>query len=148
MNEIYFIKLLYFGLKLKILIFSCVSFIFCYFILHFYILFWNFFSMADQNFEGRIIFWDGSQTVGSSQLCSSSLPFNPTQSWIFLNLFLRSEHILCKESIVIVKKFDFEILTYLYVLRSPEFIYAIFGVMYVCVCVCICVCVCVCEWTR
>ena len=39
---------------------------------------------------------------------------------------LLSEHVLCKESIVIAKKFDFEILTYLYVLRSREFIYAIF----------------------
>ena len=53
--------------------------------------------------------------------------------------FLLSEHMLSKESIVIVKKFDFEILTYLYVLTSPEFIYAIFGVMYVCMCVCMCV---------
>ena len=53
--------------------------------------------------------------------------------------FLLSEHILCKESIVIVKKFDFEILSHLYVLRSPEFIYAIFGVMYECVCMCVCV---------
>ena len=44
-----------------------------------------------------------------------------------------SEHILCKENIVIVKKFDHEILTYLYVMRSPEFIYDIFMVMYVCV---------------
>ena len=42
---------------------------------------------------------------------------------------------------VIVKKFDFEILTHLYVLRSPEFIYAIFAVMYVCMCVCVYVCV-------
>ena len=50
------------------------------------------------------------------------------------SVFLLSEHILCKEGIVIVKKFDFEIFTYLYVLRSPEFIYAILGVMYVCVC--------------
>ena len=50
--------------------------------------------------------------------------------------FLFSEHILCKESIDIVKKFDFEILTYLYVLKSPEFIYAIFAVIYVCMCVC------------
>ena len=50
--------------------------------------------------------------------------------------FLLSEHILGKESIVIVRKFDFEILTYLYVLRSPKFIYDIFGVMYVCMCVC------------
>ena len=56
-------------------------------------------------------------------------------------LFLLSEHILCKESIVIVKKFDFEILTYLYVLRSPEFIYVIFGVMYACVYVCVYACV-------
>ena len=47
-------------------------------------------------------------------------------------LFLLSE--LCKESIVIVKKFDCEILTYLYVLRSPKFIYAFPG-MYVCICV-------------
>ena len=54
--------------------------------------------------------------------------------------FLLSEHILCKESIVIVKKFDFEILTDLYVLRSPEFIYAIFAVyvgVYVCMYVCV-----------
>ena len=48
------------------------------------------------------------------------------------SIFLLSEHILYKESIVILKKFDFEISTYIYVLRSPEFIYAIFGVMYVC----------------
>ena len=40
-----------------------------------------------------------------------------------LKLFLFSKHILCKESMVIVKKFDFEILTYLYVLRFPELIY-------------------------
>ena len=46
--------------------------------------------------------------------------------------FLLSEHILCKESIVIVKKFDFDIFTYLYVFRSSEFICAIFTVMYVC----------------
>ena len=53
--------------------------------------------------------------------------------------FLLSEHRLCKESIVIAKKFDFEILTYLYVFRSPKFIYAIFSVMYGCVCACVCV---------
>ena len=47
------------------------------------------------------------------------------------NLLL-SEHILCKESIVIIKKIDFEILTRLYVLRSPEFIYVIFTVMWSC----------------
>ena len=53
--------------------------------------------------------------------------------------FLLSEHILCKESIVVVKKIDFQISTYLYVLRSSEFIYAIFMVicMYVCVCLCV-----------
>ena len=62
----------------------------------------------------------------------------------WFNFLLLSEHILCKESIVNDKKFDFEILTYLYVFRSPEFIYAIFGVMYVCMCVCMCVCLCVC----
>ena len=56
--------------------------------------------------------------------------------------FLLSEHILCKESIVIVKKFDLEILTYAYVLGSLEFIYAIFAVMYVCMFVRVCVCVC------
>ena len=41
-----------------------------------------------------------------------------------------------KGSIVIMKKFDFEILIYLNVLRSLEFIYAIFTV---CVSVCVCV---------
>ena len=46
--------------------------------------------------------------------------------------FLLSEHILCKESILIVKKFDFEILTYLFVSKPAEFIYAIFTVMYTC----------------
>ena len=30
-----------------------------------------------------------------------------------------------------MKTFDFNILTYLYVLRSPEFIYGIFGVMHI-----------------
>ena len=55
------------------------------------------------------------------------------QVGVLFNYFLLSKHILCKESIVTVKKFDFEILTYLYVLRSPEFIYAIFTVMYVCI---------------
>ena len=49
--------------------------------------------------------------------------------------FLLSEHILCKESIVIMKEIDFEILTDFYALRSPEFIYVIFTVMYVCMCV-------------
>ena len=48
------------------------------------------------------------------------------------DVFLLSDHILCKESILIVKKFDFEILTYLYILTSPEFIYATFMVMCTC----------------
>ena len=50
--------------------------------------------------------------------------------------FLLSEHVLCKASIVIMKKFDSEILMHLYVFRYLEFIYAIFGVMHVCMCVC------------
>ena len=58
-----------------------------------------------------------------------------------INSFLLSEYILCKESIVIVKKFDFEILTYLYVFRSPEFICAIFMAVYVCMYVSVCACV-------
>ena len=100
-------------------------------------------------------------------LIISAVCFNPRQTFIFLHNFhgntgykmfsltlyyyilsflLLSKHILCKERIVIVKKFDFKILTYSYVFRSPEFIYAIFTVMYVCMCVCVYVCVC--EWTR
>ena len=66
----------------------------------------------------------------------------------YIHFFLLSEHILRKESIVIVKNFDFEILTYLYILRSLEFIYAIFEVMYVCMCVCVCVCVYVCVYVS
>ena len=62
--------------------------------------------------------------------------------------FLLSEHILCKESIVGLKRFDFEIFTYLYVLKSPEYIYAIFEVMYVCVCMCVCLCAYVCMWIN
>ena len=50
-------------------------------------------------------------------------------------IFLLSEHILWNERIVIVKKFDFQIFPYLKVLRSPEFIYAIFTVMYMCMCI-------------
>ena len=57
--------------------------------------------------------------------------------WCITAAFLLSKHILCKENIVNVRKFDFEILTHLY-FRSPEFIYAIFMVMYVCVCVYVC----------
>ena len=56
-------------------------------------------------------------------------------------MLLLSEHRLCKESFLIVRKFDFEILTDLYVLRFPGFIYAIFALMYVCMCVCVCMCV-------
>ena len=47
-----------------------------------------------------------------------------------IHLFLFSKHILCKEGSVVKKKFDFEILTYLYNLSSYELIYAIFMVMY------------------
>ena len=35
-----------------------------------------------------------------------------------------------------MKKYDFDILTYLYVLRAPEFVHTIFTVMYACMCVC------------
>ena len=52
---------------------------------------------------------------------------------LYSQIFLLSEHILRKESIVIVKKFDFEIFIHLYVLRSPEFILVIFTVMYACI---------------
>ena len=49
--------------------------------------------------------------------------------WFWLDfLFLLSEHIMCilnKESIVIMRKFDFEMLIYVYGLRSPEFVSAI-----------------------
>ena len=49
------------------------------------------------------------------------------QLFAFFFLF---EHMLRKESFVI-KKIDLEIMTDLYVLRTPEFIYAIFIEMYV-----------------
>ena len=55
--------------------------------------------------------------------------------------FFISEHILCKESIMILKKFNFEILTHLYILRSHEFIYAILVT-------CIYMCVYVSEYNR
>ena len=45
-----------------------------------------------------------------------------------------------KESIVIRKKFDFEIFIYLHVLRSLEFTCTIFAVMYTCMCACMCLC--------
>ena len=48
---------------------------------------------------------------------------------------LLSEHIILgKKRIVIAKKFEFEILTYLCVFMSPEIIYATFTMLYVCVC--------------
>ena len=62
----------------------------------------------------------------------NSTQINVTKDEEPQQLFLLSGHILCKESIVIMKKFDFKILAYLYVLRSPEFMHAIFTVMYVC----------------
>ena len=46
-------------------------------------------------------------------------------------------NIECKERIVIKKKLDFEILTYLCVLRSPESNYAVFAVMHARMCVCV-----------
>ena len=60
--------------------------------------------------------------------------------------FLLSEHIPRKESIAAVNNFNFEILTYLCIFRSPEFIYVIFTVIYVCMCVCVCVYVC--TWVN
>ena len=52
-------------------------------------------------------------------------------------IFFLSEHITFKKNIVIVKKFDFEILAYLYILGSSEFIYSIVTVINVCVCACV-----------
>ena len=51
-----------------------------------------------------------------------------------LCIFTYLTYTICKESIATAKKFDFEILTYLYVLGSPDFIYAIFMVKNVCMC--------------
>ena len=45
-----------------------------------------------------------------------------------------------------MKKFDYEILIYLYISRYSEFIYAIFTVVYVCMYVCVYVCMCVCMY--
>ena len=67
-------------------------------------------------------------------------PVRKKKEWCLL----LSEDILCKESTVTLKKFDFKIFTYLYISRFPEFIYAIFMVMYACMYVCMCAC----EWTR
>ena len=52
--------------------------------------------------------------------------------------FYYSNMLLHKENVIIVKKFDIEILTYLYVLKSLEFIYATFTVIYVCMYECMC----------
>ena len=52
--------------------------------------------------------------------------------------FLLSEHILCKESIVIMKEIDFEILTNLYFFRFSDSIYAIFTMTCARLCVCTC----------
>ena len=65
--------------------------------------------------------------------------YSPYMYSFVTGLFLLSEHLLCKESIVIVKKIDFQISIFLCVFRAAEFIYAIFAVMHVYVCVCVCV---------
>ena len=63
------------------------------------------------------------------------VPFKLYDTFVW---FLLSKQILCKKSIAIMKKFDCEILTYLYVSRYPEFIYAILRCfMNACVCVCV-----------
>ena len=48
-----------------------------------------------------------------------------------LSLFLLPEHILCEKSILVMKIFEFKILIFSYVLKSPEFIYATFTAAYV-----------------
>ena len=67
----------------------------------------------------------------------SVLKNNRSSRLLVIHFFWLSEHTLCKESIVIMKKFGFEILTYLYVLRPSEFMYAIFTVMFVFMYVCV-----------
>ena len=47
-----------------------------------------------------------------------------------------------RKGIILMKKLVFKILTHSYVLRVPEFIYAIFAVMYACMCICMFVCMC------
>ena len=67
-------------------------------------------------------------------------------------ILLLSEHILCKENTVIVKKLNFEILMYLYVLRIHSLLRNSFmlflGVMYVCVCAYVCMCMRVYMWMN
>ena len=96
------------------------------------------------NTSNARIFWSGNRRKFYS--------YKFEMACVCIFQFLLSEHILCKKNVVIVKKFDTEILTYLYILRSPEFIYPIFAVMYECVCACVyvrvCVCVCVCMWVN
>ena len=70
----------------------------------------------------------GGAGIATIKLFSRNLPFLP------------SEHILCKESIVTVKKFDFEILTYLYVSGIHLYYFRDDVCMYVCMCVSLCVC--------
>ena len=60
---------------------------------------------------------------------------NLNQIYPILFIFTFRTYILYKESIAIEEKFDFEILIYLYVLRSPEFNYGIYTVVYACMCV-------------
>ena len=56
--------------------------------------------------------------------------------YLFIYLFiLIFNYIQLKENITIMKKYDFEILTYLKVFRSPEFICIVFVVMYARICV-------------
>lgn len=94
------------------------------------------------------------QMIGRENLLARFYPDRPLSTW-YCNLLMKcrktrflilSEHILCKESIVIMKKSDFEILVHLYVLGPPEFIFIFLQwCLYVCMCVCTHVCVCVCE---
>ena len=52
----------------------------------------------------------------------------------FIIPFLLSEHILCEETIVIMKKTTYRFFTYLYVLTASKLVCAIVKVMYVCKC--------------
>ena len=84
---------------------------------------------VDQDFWFNIS-WKYNSLISNYLMC-----FMINKLYIFKKCFLLPENILCKESIVIAKKIGFEIFTYLYVLRSPEFICAIFTVMRMCICV-------------
>ena len=78
-------------------------------------------------------------------LLSFTLQLHYIEAWFMMVTlcYLLSECILCKESIAIMKKFDFEILTYSHDFRSPKFINAIFWW-----CIRVCVYVCVCVWMN